>query len=85
MKSFRELDEAAGATKGTAFRIFKQLEPQLAEGRDFRLLRPGRDDSEIDRLRQARRIYASSVNVVLVSDEVAGDIARQLPNLMQKD
>ncbi|HSW13161.1 MAG TPA: hypothetical protein VLI06_10005 [Solimonas sp.] len=66
--SFRELDQRTGLPKGSAFRAFKRREPQLQEGQDFRLLRPGRDDAEIDALRQARRVYPNSVNIVLLGD-----------------
>jgi len=77
-RSFRELDEQAGVPKGSAFRLFKRLEPQLQEGRDFRLLYPGSDDTEIAGLRQQQRIYASSVNVVLLRAELADEILQQL-------
>ena len=85
MKSFRELDEAAGRPKGSAFRVFKQLAPGLAEGRDFWLLKPGRDDEAIAALRQQRRIYSSSVNVVLLADDAAAAVAAQLAHKPQMD
>lgn len=63
--TFRELDQSFGLPKGSAFRAFKRL--ALTEGRDFRLLRAGPDSDEIEALRRAGRIYAASVNVVLLT------------------
>lgn len=77
-RTFRELDQVLAQPKGTAFRGFKALEPQLQEGRDFRLLQAGRDDAEIGHLRAEQRIYQSSVNVVLLSDATATRILRWL-------
>lgn len=67
--SLRELDEAAGKPKGTAFRAFKRLASQLAELRDFRLLDARRDAGQIAALRE--RIYRSSRNVLLFSPGAA--------------
>lgn len=80
--SFRELDERSGRIKGSAFRIFKRLEAELLEGQDFRLLRQGADDAEINALRQQNRIYRSSVNIVLLSEAAA---SRVLKTLQQPD
>lgn len=70
-KSFRELDEAWGARKGTAFLAFKRALPSLREGIDFVYLSHDQQHDEIARLRAAERIYASSVNVVLIADATA--------------
>jgi hypothetical protein len=69
--SLRELDHRAGTAKGAAFRCFKALEAGLHEGADYRLLRPERDREVIDQLRDSGRIYASSVNVVLLAPAAA--------------
>ena len=69
--SFRELDERSGVSKGTSFRAFKALEPELQEGRDFRVLRADTDEAAIETLREQQRIYASSITVVLVAPAVA--------------
>ena len=63
--TLRELDEAAGAVKGTAFRAFKALAPALSEPRDFRLLDARRDAAQIAAL--GERAYRSSRNVLLFS------------------
>jgi len=65
--SFRELDKLWAAPKGTAFRAFKRALPLLNEDRDFVRLNAMRDHTEIETLRAAGRIYASSVHVVLLS------------------
>jgi len=67
--TLRELDEAAGTPKGTAFRAFKALAGQLAEGRDFRLLDATRDAAGIAALRA--RSYRSSRNLLLISRDAA--------------
>jgi hypothetical protein len=64
--TLRELDAAHGAVKGTAFRSFKRLEAELAEGRDYIVLHQLRDRMAIDALRRQQRIYPGSLNVVLL-------------------
>lgn len=66
--SFKQLDTAAGAAKGTAFRAFKRLLPELAEGEDYLYL-----DAEVERetlanLRAQGAIYHSSHHVVLLTE-----------------
>ena len=65
--TFLELDRRWQARKGTAFRAFKRALPDLREGIDFIYLHAHRQADEIAALRVAGRIYASSVNVVLLS------------------
>ncbi len=67
--SLKELDESLGRRKGYAFRLFKTRLGELQEGRDFRVLEHGRDQSEIQALKTAARIYPQSINVVLLSAE----------------
>lgn len=69
--TLRDLDQAAGMPKGTAFRAFKQLESSWREGADYRVLRPGRDDAELLALRGSRRLYAASRVGVLLSPGAA--------------
>lgn len=65
LTSLKELDSAWAVCKGTAFRRFKRMLPDLVEGRDFIYMNAERDHTEIEYLRASRRIYASSVNVVM--------------------
>lgn len=76
--TFRELDQRFGLPKGSAFRAFKRL--ALTEGRDFRLLRAGPDSDEIEELRRAGRIYAASVNVVLLTPAATDRLREALRN-----
>lgn len=73
--TLRELDQRLGLPKGSAFRSFKKLEPDLAEGRDYRLLQARHDSAEIAALRGADRIYRSSVSVVLLTPALAQRLA----------
>jgi len=66
LSTFRELDQALGVAKGLSFRTFKQLEPNLNEGRDFHLLRADEDVEILADLRDQERIYPASINVVLL-------------------
>lgn len=66
--SLKEIDEVNGSTKGTAFLAFKQLKDGFDEGRDFYYLSAEQDHREIERLRTAGRLYASSVNAVLLTE-----------------
>ena len=70
-RTLKELDADAGLPKGSAFRAFKRLEPDLREGDDFRVLRPGADDAEIAALRGAGRLYGASRVAILLEVETA--------------
>ncbi|MDE2148922.1 MAG: hypothetical protein KGJ55_03605 [Gammaproteobacteria bacterium] len=67
--SLMELDRAAGRPKGSAFRAFKALLPELRENRDFAVFDHRRADAA--RLHAAGRIYRSSVNPVLLAPATA--------------
>lgn len=76
--TFRELDAAHGLTKGSAFRAFKQVEPELSEGEDFELLQATNDAARIEDLRASERIYPGSVNVVLLQPAAARRVSALL-------
>lgn len=65
--SMKDLDQALKQPKGTGFRLFKASLPRLQENEDFRLLNAKEDASVIRQLRTEGRIYAQSVNVVMLS------------------
>lgn len=65
--SFKEIDQERGTPKGTTFLAFKQLKEGFDEGRDFYYLSVTEDAAEIEELRSAGRIYASTVNAVLLT------------------
>ena len=76
--SVREIDTAAGVSKGTAFRRFKSLEAALVEGRDYVVLHAEHDREAISELRSRERIYASSVNVLLLDPTIAARLVESL-------
>lgn len=65
--TFREIDAQLGLRKGDSFRAFKRLGATLREGEDYTVLSADRDAAAIAQLRSAARIYASSINVVLLA------------------
>ena len=67
--SFRELDEKWKTRKGTVFLAFKRALPSLREGIDFIYLSHEQHASEIEQLRATERIYANSINAVLLAPE----------------
>lgn len=73
--TFCELDRAAGATKGTAFRCFKRLLPTFEEGVDYVVLHHERDGERVASLRRQGRVYANSLNVVVLGPRAAGAVA----------
>ena len=71
--SLKEIDQQRGDKKGTAFLAFKQLKDSFDEGRDYYYLSASQDGREIEQLRQAERIYESTVNAILLTE--GGDSA----------
>lgn len=76
--SLREIDQAAGAVKGSAFRAFKAIEAQLDEGLDYRILDAIDDRADVAKLRAAGRVYDSSVRILLLSPATAARVAAAL-------
>jgi len=76
--SLMELDRAAGKVKGSAFRAFRHIESQWRESLDFRVLDHEQDRATITALRDNGRIYASTVNLVLLSPAMAQAILDQM-------
>jgi hypothetical protein len=72
--SLREIDEAAGAPKGSAFRAFKRLLPELVEGRDFLVAAAATHADLRARLLSSGRVYRNSVNPVLLAPAAAGRV-----------
>lgn len=76
--TLRELDEAETAAKGSAFRAFRRIESAWTETRDFRVLDHENDRAAIDALRASRRIYTSTVNLLLLSPALAIAVRAQM-------
>lgn len=67
MLSLRELDQHNQVTKGTSFRAFKRVEPQLTEGVDFVLVDPNSRKGQA--LLAASKAYPSSRVIILVTEK----------------
>lgn len=72
--SLRALDEASARPKGSSFRAFKQIEAQLREPIDYRVLRP--DHPEFEKWRA--QLYPGAQRAILLSTETAERIRAQL-------
>ena len=66
--TFKEIDTRHARPKGTAFRVFKRLLGELEEGVDFHYLDRDTDAERIAALRSTGRLYASTVNAVIVTE-----------------
>jgi hypothetical protein len=76
--SLREIDERAGKPKGSAFRAFRAIEPQLRDGFDFVVTD---DPAQLAALKVSGRIYASSVKLILLAPAVAARVTTTLTAL----
>lgn len=65
--TLRQIDRAAGAPKGTAFRRFKRARARMVEGRDFFRLDAAEHAEFIERLRHSGNVYPSTVHLVLIT------------------
>ena len=65
--SFAQLDHLNGFTKGTTFRLFKAAREQLVEDRDYFHLPYPSNGPFIEALKASGQVYASTVNLVLLS------------------
>lgn len=65
--SFRELDVQYAKDKGWAFKRFKRLNSELIEDEDYVWFHQLDDAELINQLREAGRIYASTANLVMLS------------------
>lgn len=65
--SFKEIDQHFEENKGWAFKLFKAQRASLREGRDFMYLSAAEHSDQIANLKTTARIYASSVNAVLIT------------------
>ncbi len=72
--TLRQVDTMNGVPKGTTFRAFKQIEPDLIEGQDFFVINlhsPGDEEAVtlIRHLNETQALYASSQVAVLISEK----------------
>ena len=76
--TFKELDAACGVVKGSAFRAFKALADELHEGVDFHCHDARLAADTHAELLRAGRIYAGSLNAVLLAERAQILIAVRL-------
>ncbi len=74
--SLKELDAHLQQAKGTAFKLFKRHLPVLREGHDFIVLFGDEHAETINELKQQKRIYRQSRNVVMLSSGCFGQLAQ---------
>ena len=77
-RTFRELDEAHGRARGTAFRAFKALGARLVEGRDFHCCDSRVDELLFQVLHDSGRLHPGTVNGVLLGPAAQAAIAALL-------
>ena len=73
-KTFKEIDGTAGHTKGYAFRAFKKLSMAWVEGREFYCCDSRIDPHAFAELAARGRLYAGTVNAVLISADAERDM-----------
>ena len=74
-KTFKELDLVHGLPKGSAFRAFKSLAGRLVEGQDFHCCDARVEGEAYDQLLASGRVYAGTVNGVLLGPAAQAAIA----------
>ena len=67
LRSFAELDRAAGLLKGSAFRAFKAVAAVLVEGQDFYCCDSRTDGQQFAEWMASGRFYRGTVNAVLLT------------------
>ncbi|MDX1656597.1 MAG: hypothetical protein R3310_15420 [Candidatus Competibacteraceae bacterium] len=75
--SLREIDLRHRVPKGTAFKAFKSLAPDLEEGQDYLYLTA--DDKAIQSLKAAGRLYPTTINAVLLTPRGYARLKGRLP------
>lgn len=66
--SLKEIDESLGLVKGNAFIAFKRVRGKLQEERDFLYYSGFTQAQQVAELKRSGRIYASTVNAVLLKE-----------------
>ncbi len=84
LATFKELDLACGVVKGSAFRAFKALGEQLTEGVDFHCHDARLASSIHAELVLTGRLYAGTVNAVLLEDRAQTLITAHLRTAMPR-
>lgn len=85
LRTFMEIDQHHKLPKGSAFRLFKQLEPQWVEGEHFWCCDSRSQPEAFAELRRSGRLYASTVNAVLIGEAGCQSMAQVLKDLRHAD
>ena len=80
LKTFKQIDELHHCTKGSAFRIFKQLQGHWVEGEHFYCIDSRAQPELFAQIQHSGRLYASTVNAVLITEIGYQAIAQILIN-----
>ena len=84
LKTFKQIDELHHCAKGSAFRIFKQLSTRLnepwIEGEHFYCIDSRTQPALFAQMQRSGRLYAATVNAVLITEEGCQAIAQILAN-----
>ena len=80
LKTFKQIDELHHCTKGSAFRIFKQLQERWVEGEHFYCIDSRAQPEMFTQMQHSGRLYASTVNAVLITEIGYQAIAQILIN-----
>ncbi len=84
LKTFRQIDEMHHCAKGSAFRIFKQLSARsnesLIEGEHFYCVDSRTQPRLFAQVQRSGRLYAATVNAVLITEKGYQAIAQILAN-----
>jgi len=84
LKTFKQIDELHHCAKGSAFRIFKQFSARSneswTEGEHFYCIDSRTQPALFAQMQRSGRLYASTVNAVLITDEGYQAIAQILAN-----
>lgn len=84
LKTFKQIDEFHHCAKGSAFRIFKQLSArpheQWVEGEHFYCIDSRTQPALFAQMQRSGRLYAATVNAVLITEVGYQAIAQILAN-----
>lgn len=88
LKTFKQIDELHHCAKGSAFRIFKQLSTRSpshkkalwTEGEHFYCIDSRTQPALFAQMQHSGRLYAATVNAVLITESGYQTIAQMLAN-----
>ena len=76
--TFKEIDQAFGRVKGSAFIAFKRVRDQLIEGQDYLYYNGFEQPDVVEALKQQQRLYTASLHAVVLHESAYRLIAAYL-------